>query len=129
MDDNGGFGIVAAKDRVELLFADIFGKLLPEGIFAKFAQRLSPFFESFPEGALAGTVPQEFVLIFKFEVETVDLDPREARAASTAAAICPRRLPARPASRLRRISCFSISVALAQNMAGRARKTPPMTAP
>src|SRR3954447_19690526 len=55
--------------------------------------------------------------------------PSAAPAASTAAVICPRRSPARAASRLRRISCFSMSVALAQNMAGRARKTPPATAP
>jgi ferritin-like metal-binding protein YciE len=54
---------------------------------------------------------------------------RAAPAASSAAASCPRRSPARPASRLRRISCFSISVALAQKMTGRARKRPPTEAP
>ena len=55
--------------------------------------------------------------------------PSAAPAASSAAASCPRRAPSRPASRLRRISCFSISVALAQKMAGRARNRPPMDAP
>jgi hypothetical protein len=55
--------------------------------------------------------------------------PSAAPAESTAAGIFPRRSPARPASRLRRISCFSIRVAVAQKMAGRARKRPPMNAP
>lgn len=50
--------------------------------------------------------------------------PSTAPAESSAAAFCPRRLPSRPASRLRRISCFSIRVALAQKMAGRAKKRP-----
>ena len=56
-------------------------------------------------------------------------EPSPAPTASSAAASCPRRLPASPAARLRRISCFSISVALAQKMAGRARKSPPTDAP
>ena len=56
-------------------------------------------------------------------------EPSPAPAASSAAASCPRRLPASPAARLRRIWCFSISVALAQKMAGRARKSPPTDAP
>jgi hypothetical protein len=55
--------------------------------------------------------------------------PSAAPAASSAAASSPRRSPARPASRLRRISCFSMSVALAQKIAGKARKRPPTDAP
>jgi hypothetical protein len=47
--------------------------------------------------------------------------PSTAPAASSAAASSPRRRPSSPASRLRLISCFSIRVALAQKMAGRAR--------
>jgi hypothetical protein len=35
-------------------------------------------FESFPEGALAGTVPEESFLILQFDVEAVDLYTREA---------------------------------------------------
>jgi hypothetical protein len=60
---------------------------------------------------------------------SMPIAPSAAPVASSAAASSPRRLPSRPASRLRRISCFSISVALAQKMAGRARKSPPMDAP
>ena len=56
-------------------------------------------------------------------------EPSAAPAASRAAAFGPRRTPDRPASRLRRISCFSISVALARKMAGSARNNPPTDAP
>lgn len=55
--------------------------------------------------------------------------PSDAPAASRAAACWPRRSPSTPASRLRRCSCFSISVALAQKTAGSARNRPPTDAP
>ena len=55
--------------------------------------------------------------------------PSTAPAESSAAAASPRRRPSSPASHLRRISCFSMRVALAQKMAGRARNTPPIVAP
>ena len=61
--------------------------------------------------------------------ESMPSAPSAAPTASRAAACCPRRSPAKPASRFFRISCFSISVALAQKMAGSARKSPPTDAP
>lgn len=48
--------------------------------------------------------------------------PRAAPAATIAAASWPRRLPLAPASRLRRISCRSIRVVLAQKIAGESQK-------
>ena len=49
--------------------------------------------------------------------------PSTAPAASSAAASRPRRLPSRPAFRLRRSSCFSIKVALAQKRREREKET------
>jgi len=47
--------------------------------------------------------------------DSIPSAPTAAPAASSAAASRPRRTPSRPASRLRRVSCFSISVALAED--------------
>ena len=50
-------------------------------------------------------------------------------AASSAAASLPRSRPSSPFFSFRSRSCFSISVALAQKIAGRARNNPPVTGP
>lgn len=50
-------------------------------------------------------------------------------AASSPAASDPRRWPARPQFCLRSRSCFSLSVAVAQKIAGKARKRPPTSGP
>jgi len=55
--------------------------------------------------------------------------PSAAPAASSAAASLPRRAPGRPASSLRSRTCFSINVALAGKIAGKARNRPPTTGP
>jgi hypothetical protein len=55
--------------------------------------------------------------------------PKPAPAASRAAASVPRRSPSSPAWRFRSRSCFSISVALAQKIAGNARNRPPTAGP
>ena len=55
--------------------------------------------------------------------------PRAAPAASRAAASLPRRAPRSPAFSLRWRSCFSMSVALAQKIAGNARNKPPVSGP
>ena len=60
---------------------------------------------------------------------TIATLPSAAPPASSAAAFRPRHSPRPPALRLRRISCRSISVALAQNITGSARKSPPIDAP
>ena len=52
--------------------------------------------------------------------------PRHLPPSSSAAIFCPRRSPESPATRLQPISCFAIKVALAHEIARRARKRPPM---
>ena len=55
--------------------------------------------------------------------------PSAAPAASSTTASMPRRAPGRPAFSLRSRTCFSIRVALAGKIAGKARKRPPITGP
>ena len=78
VNDRRGLGVVADQDGVEHLLADVFGWLLPERIFAGFAQRLPPPVENVPESALAGAVSEESFLVLQFDVEAVDLHRREA---------------------------------------------------
>ena len=55
--------------------------------------------------------------------------PSAAPAASSAAASLPRRFPVRPALSFRSLTCFSIKVALAGKIAGKARNSPPTIGP
>ena len=67
-------GVVANQDGVEHLLTDVFGWLLPERIFAGFAQRLSPPVENVAESALAGAVSEKpfssFSSILKLSTST-----------------------------------------------------------
>jgi hypothetical protein len=53
-----GLGIVANQDGIEHFLADVFGGLLSEGIFARFAQRLPPSVEDVSKGAFAARSPR-----------------------------------------------------------------------
>src|SRR5260370_42713574 len=75
--DCRSFAVVTDQRSVKFFLADIFGRLLPEWVFARFAQRLPPLFESFQEGGFAGAIPEECFLILHCEVETIALDPRQ----------------------------------------------------
>lgn len=76
--DCRSLAVVTDQGSVKFFLADVFGGLLPEWVFARFAQRLPPLFESFQEGGFAGAVPEESFLILQFEIEAIDLDPRQA---------------------------------------------------
>src|SRR5262249_47776233 len=79
MHDRRCLGVLADQHGVKDLLADVFGWLLSEGIFTRFAKRLSPSFENVPEGALAGAVSQKSFLVLQFNVEPVNPHRRQAR--------------------------------------------------
>ena len=64
--------LVANKDFVQYLLADVLGRLPAERVFSRLAKRLAPFFEHVPESALAGTVSKKSFVILQFDVKTVD---------------------------------------------------------
>jgi len=72
--DGPCLGVVADQDGVQVLLADVLGKLLSEGIVTRFAQRLAPLLESFPERTLAGAVSQDpsssFSSMLKLSIST-----------------------------------------------------------
>src|SRR5262247_3755876 len=74
----GPIGIAFRQQDIELLFADVLGRLVAERIFSGLAQRLAPFLENFAEGPLAGAVAEKAVLVLHLDVVAVDLDRRQA---------------------------------------------------
>jgi hypothetical protein len=74
VDDSGSLVISLGHQRVEILFGDVLGLLVAEGVFASLAQRLAPILEQIAKGTLARAIADEPFVVFEFDVVAVDLN-------------------------------------------------------
>jgi hypothetical protein len=66
-------GVPFGHERIQLFLAYLLARLVAERILAIPAQRLAPFLQDVPKGALAGAVAEKAVLVLRFDVVAVDL--------------------------------------------------------
>ena len=77
VNDAAGFRVAFGQQLVELLLRHLVGRLLAERIGAELAQRLAPLVQHLVEGAAAGLVADEPVLVLDLEIVAVDFDARQ----------------------------------------------------
>ena len=78
MHQGGSVDIVADQRLVEVALGDFVGGFLAQGIVAVFLQRLAQAVQDLAEGPLAGAVAEKALVVLQLDVETVDLDRRQA---------------------------------------------------
>ena len=77
VNDAAGFRIAFGQQLVELLLRHLVGRFLAQRVGAQLAQRLAPLVQHLVEGAAAGLVADEAVLVLDFEIVAVDFDARQ----------------------------------------------------
>ena len=83
MNQRGSHDVLAGQRLVELTLGDFLGGFLAERILAGFLQRLAQIIQDLAECALAGAVAEKAVIVLQFNIEAVDVDGRQPRAAVT----------------------------------------------
>src|SRR5262245_12009019 len=77
LNHGDGFGIALFQQGIEGLLADLVAGLVAERVFARLAQRFSPFLEDVAKRSLAGAIAEEAILVLQFGIVAVDLDRRQ----------------------------------------------------
>ena len=78
MHQGGGADIGADQRLVEFALGNLAGGFFAQGIVAVLPERLAQAVQDLAESPLAGAVAEKAFVILQFDVETVDLDRRQA---------------------------------------------------
>ena len=78
MHQGCGADVVADQRLIEFGLGDLAGGFFAQGIVAVFLQRLAQAVQDLAESPLAGAVAEKAFVVLQFDVETVDLDRRQA---------------------------------------------------